>query len=95
MTREYAKQLLPIIQAFAEGEEIEYLNIEGKWTTADYPGFSSDPERYRVKLKPIEFTINCALNFAAHQHYEDKEKHIYIECTGLEGKRFKVTEIVD
>lgn len=62
MTREHAKQLLPIIQAFAEGEEIEYLNTEGKWTTADYPGFSSDPERYRIKPKPREFKLHIKRN---------------------------------
>ena len=32
MTREKAKELLPIIQAWTEGKEIQLKSCSGKWT---------------------------------------------------------------
>ena len=39
MTREEAKELLPIIQAYSEGKTIEYL-IDGKWVELKDPAFN-------------------------------------------------------
>ena len=53
MTREEAKELLPIIQAFAEGKTIQYQTDSGSWTdiTKDlYTG--NHPSLYRVKPEP-------------------------------------------
>ena len=33
MTREEAKELLPIIQAFADGKKLEFLNKDNIWDT--------------------------------------------------------------
>ena len=58
MDRERAKELLPIIQAYAEGEEIEYRWIsdddgpDGAWITPDRE-FESGGE-YRIKPEPFE-----------------------------------------
>ena len=52
MTREEAKQLLPIITAFANGEEIEFLVSDNKWSrVSSSPLFSLDPQDYRIKPK--------------------------------------------
>ena len=54
MTREEAKQLLPIIQAFAEGKAIESRCIKGDkslWYDDEDPSFDNDLE-YRIKIKP-------------------------------------------
>ena len=59
MTREEAKQLLPIIQAFAEGEIIECrtkpgtisAGIPNEWTEIKEIGFWNCVE-YRIKIKP-------------------------------------------
>ena len=59
MTREEAKQLLPIIQAFAEGKIIECrtkpgtisAGIPNEWTEIKEIGFWNGIE-YRIKLKP-------------------------------------------
>ena len=56
MTREEAKELLPVIQAFAEGKTIQYFNIsEDKW--CDIPSnvnvaFTREPCDYRIKSEP-------------------------------------------
>ena len=53
MTREQAKQLLPIIQAYAEGKTIEFLT-DGTWVAMIYttPKFDCEPSKYRIKPEP-------------------------------------------
>ena len=54
MTREETKQLLPIIQAFAEGKAIESRCIKGDkslWYDDEDPSFDNDLE-YRLKPEP-------------------------------------------
>ena len=53
MTRTDAKDLLPIIQAFAEGKTIQRINSLGEWS--DVTGdvlFYCNPEDYRIKPEP-------------------------------------------
>ena len=52
MTREQAKELLPIIQAWTEGQTIEYLDNEGRWAKGDDLSFCSELKRYRIKPEP-------------------------------------------
>ena len=52
MTREKVRELLPIIQAWTEGETIEYLDNNGKWVEGDNLSFCSGLERYRIKPEP-------------------------------------------
>ena len=51
MTREEAKELLPIMQAFAEGKTIEYRESGGAWKVARTPTWSSCLF-YRIKPEP-------------------------------------------
>ena len=52
MTREEAKELLPIIQAFAEGKTIEVLHSNGEWTESDKVYFNLPSNHYRIKEEP-------------------------------------------
>jgi hypothetical protein len=58
MTREHAKELLPIITAFANGEDIQSQSPDGDWSMADEPGFSWEPSRYRIAPKPRKVWVN-------------------------------------
>ena len=51
MTREEAKKKLPIIQAYAEGKEIEMF-INNRWVSAESPGFIMELKNYRIKSEP-------------------------------------------
>ena len=54
MTREQAKELLPIIQAFAEGEIIQYKNFLDEWEDIkenEGLSFICPPSDYRIKPK--------------------------------------------
>ena len=53
MTREQAKDLLPIIQAWAEGKTIEiYNNTEWKDWIIESIKFDCNPSCYRIKPEP-------------------------------------------
>ena len=51
MTREEAKELLPLITAFAEGKNIEYKNEFGSWKGTDNPLWTNH-SKYRIKPEP-------------------------------------------
>ena len=51
MTREEAKELMPIIQAYAEGRTIQFFD-GGKWLDLCESDFYKSPERYRIKPEP-------------------------------------------
>lgn len=52
MTREEAKELLPIIQAFADGKTIEIYDDEWKTMVLKDPHFDWIPSCYRIKPEP-------------------------------------------
>lgn len=51
MTREQVKELLPIIQAFAEGKNIQFLS-DGEWYDINQADFTCYPDKYRIKPEP-------------------------------------------
>lgn len=71
MTREEAKQLLPVIQAYAEGKTIEFLT-GGTWVAMidPTPKFDCEPSKYRIKpelkYRPFKTKEEC---------WEEMHKH--------------------
>ena len=59
MNRERARELIPIIQAFADGEDIDARGADGEWVSleADEDLLCLDECDYRIKPKPREFYI--------------------------------------
>ena len=51
MTREEAKEMLPIIQAYADGKTIQFLD-GGKWADVYETDFYQSPGKYRIKPEP-------------------------------------------
>ena len=51
MTREEAKELIPIIQAFADGKTIEFFK-QGEWMELNEPDFIWSADKYRIKPEP-------------------------------------------
>lgn len=53
MTPQLAKELLPVITAYANGERIQF-NSCGRWEDANFsPNFTEPPEQYRIAPKPV------------------------------------------
>lgn len=76
MTREEAKQLLPVIQAFSEGRPIQYRikdNKSAKWNDVDknYHEFSPHSFMYRIKpepkYRPFANAEECLAEMQKHQ----------------------------
>ena len=92
MTREEAKELLPIIQAFAEGKIIQYKNFLGEWTDIkenEGLSFICPPSDYRIKPKPeskyrpFEAKEECWNEILKHQSFgwvKDEYKYVHIVC---------------
>ena len=72
MTREEAKDLLPIIQAFAEGKTIEFRNSDGEWDEADSPTWGKR-FIYRIKpepkYRPFKSQDDCWQEMLKHQPF--------------------------
>ena len=56
MNRERAGKLVVIMQAYADGEEVQVQSPGCGWIDIDEPNFVLPPEAYRVKRDPREFT---------------------------------------
>ena len=52
MKREEAKELLPIIKAFAEGKTIQLKSDTNIWVDIRNPNFNMKPSDYRIKPEP-------------------------------------------
>ena len=71
MTREEAKEMLPIIKAFAEGKTIQ-LFTNGIWEGAENPSFE-ELSRYRIKpepkYRPFKSQEECWNEMLKHQPF--------------------------
>lgn len=74
MNRKEATELLPIIQAYAEGKEIEFFdNTTKMWRTAMLPHFDCDSKIYRIKpeskYRPFKDAEECWQEMQKHQPF--------------------------
>ena len=71
MTREEAKELLPIIQAFAEGKSVQFSD-EGNWYKTENPAFASGT-MYRIKpesqYRPFKSQEECWNEMLKHKPF--------------------------
>ena len=75
MTREEVKEMLPVLQAFAEGKTIESRCIKGDkslWYDDEDPSFDNDFE-YRIKpepkYRPFKSAEECWQEMQKHQPF--------------------------
>lgn len=76
MNRQQAKELLPIIQAFAESKTIQYSYGDADWVDIDPNGaidFSDNPSNYRIKpepkYRPFKSQKECWNEMLKHQPF--------------------------
>lgn len=89
MIREEAKELLPIIQAFAEGKTIEFRLTNEDWQVANSPTWKSSLT-YRIKpepkYRPFKNNTECWEEMHKHQPFgwlKNKESGNLIVITKL------------
>ena len=93
MDRNQAKALLPIIQAYAEGKEIEIFDCTKKmWETAILPHFDCDSIFYRIKpettYRPFKDVEECWKEMLKHKPFgwlksKEATEDVYFTITGL------------
>lgn len=94
MNREQAKELLPIIQAFAEGKTIQVKSSDGLWYGREDENcefnFNADPQVYRIKsepkYRPFANAEECWQEMQKHQPFgwlKDKEDGHYTLITAI------------
>jgi len=92
MNREEVRELLPIMQAFAEGKNIQYFSFEKIWTDVVTPSFVSS-SKWRVKPEPREFYLcnRCTSGtWIAHETYDEAA-----ETTRENATIIKVREVIE
>ena len=104
MTREQAKELLPIIQAFAEGRDIEYRSkgFNENWKkVTQIPELSFKSFEYRIKPEPIyrpfKDAKECWNEMQKHQpfgvvkdkHFANYQTHRAFTFLTTEGCNFR------
>ena len=92
MTREDAKELLPIIQAFAEGKTIQVREDIDWCYLGNETDFNLSPQRYRIKpepkYRPFANADECWQEMQKHKPFgwlKDKE----------EGHKVTITRVND
>ena len=92
MNRQEAEELLPIIQAFAEGKTIEVKNDDGEWVVRDCHYFSKPVQFYRIKsepkYRPFKDAEECWQEMQKHQPFGwlyNKPNNQYYHITTLDN----------
>lgn len=92
MTREQAKELLPVIQAFAEGKTVQFKNSFEDWIDCDNIMFNWPPKDYRIKpepkYRPFKDAEECWAEMQKHQPFGwlyNKPNNQYYYITTLDN----------
>lgn len=90
MDRNQAKKLLPIIQAYVEGKQIQHLYNEWKDIDVLDIDLAVNPELYRIKpeskYRPFANAEECWTEMLRHEPFgwvKDKEAHKFLECKAI------------
>lgn len=94
MDRKNAKELLPIIKAYADGKELQIKGITGEWRDLPAPAFDNPASEYRIKPKvkyrPFKDADECWNEMLKHKPFGwviEKEhcEHFHINSIGKSG----------
>lgn len=101
MTKEEVKELLPIMQAFAEGDEIQYRNNYNEWIdvkTGEGLCFTRPSSCYRIKpepkYRPFKSQEECWQEMLNHQPFgwiksnEDGHYAMVTTVDDIEGEKY-------
>ena len=96
MTREEAKELLPIIQEFADGKTIQiYDDVKEGWRDIDFedPRFDCIPSYYRIKqepkYRPFKNKEECWQEMQKHQPFGWVKKNgNYVNITKVSDESY-------
>ena len=92
MKRKNVKELLPVINAFAEGKQIQFFGGT-IWEDTNTLSFDSDSSRYRIKpepkYRPFKSVEECWKEMQKHQPFGwvmDRDKN-YTSISSMNNRR--------
>ena len=93
MTREEAKEMIPIIKAFSEGKKIQVSDNGKGWMETEYLIFNLSPNCYRIKpepkYRPFKTQEECWQEMQKHQPFgwirDNNTQHCNISSIGYYG----------
>lgn len=96
ITREKAKELLPILKAYSEGKTIQHKEpISGTWMDADEYAFHDKVENYRIKPevanRPFKNAEECWQEMQKHQPFGWVKNKDFRHFQVIEGVKNKIT----
>ena len=102
MNRKQAKAMLPLITAFANGEEVQCKTFVGKdeWYTAEHFSFDGLPSYYRIKPKQprtrfaVERVVDNRLWIITNDRAAAERHMKYIDPTGVEYHIVEYVEVI-
>ena len=96
MNRQQAKEILPIIEAYAAGKTIQVKSIiDGLWYDCGELSFKLDPQKYRIKpeskYRPFVTDEECWNEMLKHQPFGwVKHKETKLLITEVSSIRVKI-----
>ena len=102
MTREEAKELLPLIKALAEGKTIQLKRDTNIWVDIKNPAFNMKPSDYRIKpepkYRPFKSQEDCWQEMLKHKPFgwvkEISSEMLYL-INGISDMSIVIMENID
>lgn len=101
MTRERAKELLPVIQAYAEGKAIQARLVPERWQdySGDDPDFQNPEWLWRIKPEPRVVWVNEYRNAIGQIVLGDATWETFEKANGFVGsshiRTVKFVEVIE
>lgn len=102
MTKENAKDFLPLVQALAEGKTIQIIAHDNKnWIDSSSWNFTKEPKDYRIKPeppKPKDIWVNeynKELLYSQFFGHETQEKALYEAGEKVARKAVHYREVIE
>lgn len=88
MNRQECKALLPVMQAFAEGKEVEWRWRDGEpWRPTTSPGWNRD-QQYRIKPEPMVVWVSVYEDGSVGVAYTKQAGDMPLPRPGVRHVRF-------
>lgn len=92
MTREKTRELLPVMQGFADGKQIQFFD-EGEWKDVDLPGWMSETQ-YRIKPELRSYWIVNTTTSGYHAFSDESAAYSFAANARIKPEIIHVREVL-
>lgn len=88
-----AKEIIEIVQAYIDGKDIQYLNLDGNWVSTINPVFDFSDIKYRIKPEPRVFYGSIKDDPDSLTVFKSKNRSDH--CRRTDERAIKFKEVLD